>query len=1094
MAESILAVLGKVISWTKGLVAAEIKKIRQQHEIQELLRNARMRAAMINSSVNLADRFSNSILVDELIENLRLKEKTRDESIALFLDGGDSAAIEFMEKFCSEVDRIISPTEDSLASVKTLRLVEEEKADIQRLIDQLAASQEDVTAQLSLLEEVIGFVESGEMGVAHLCRLSHSAGNSLASKYLAAYVSLCKGQEPDLAQLPEISGRDTLALALASVAISSMKLDVATAALKLCSFDAGPIIGVINNLAVVRKQAGRRQIMLSGVVSSLVEKFLNLINFDVFFCEGAFYAAARYANGAKIAWNPIAIEERSVSELISAVAVNNEDLQSRVQQEISRYGSWFPDGLREQFICALSASFLRLDRVQVQELISELPDSLSSFAEDEKKRLELGECDDPEAVRRILIWAEARHNPLLMIETATKLCDLDNMARAELIDAFDRCSDWVFPNVGILRLYVYEIDPDISYEKYCRFGKGMERDVAFHLVAYDKFHDVLPEIANGHIEEATSIMKEPTGEKDLLDSSIWVPYLYNGGRTEEIREIAEDILPISPYDHIASFFSALVGCPGSEEMVTDLIESMASSELWDPKASEIVVGHLVSRDRVDAAGPVAYSFFKKRPSEFLAEVAVRWACESCVDLDEAVVAFLRQADTTQSNFTLAEYYRERGEKAQSDALLVRASFCGGELSGRALACYAIEHATDNDDEGNIERVDEDCYVVLSSKDGNKRTLLFVSNPKAVTAEGASNSVGTVFGVRSAEFLSLKGLRLGEACLVDGEELAVAEIGKVSALLCRAGFAELARHPESAITISSVDDLVGHLKEASKAVASKMEMYKNGVTAEEGTIYLGIETGAVLFGPSRRLEFVGEMVCNPNYPYRKCPISRNTPLSEEDRFLLSYNSVIVLSLLNLPADVLDGVKQRCFISKSTAKRLEKDVCDLLEGSYRSSGRLGFDGERPVYFENNDETRRRLKDRWLPVRNLVSQLNTVEPVIDIQRNRISKPLFESSNIDIRTAQTHNLVFVTEDYFESQICDAFKASRRCGVAAVMMCAGHSGYVFTDYVKKMAEWGAEPLLEQDLVELYVKVLSDALGLSEAGVQEPGETDSEAR
>lgn len=777
MAESILAVLGKVISWTKGLVAAEIKKIRQQHEIQELLRNARMRAAMINSSVNLADKFSNSILVDELIENLRLKEKTRDESIALFLDGGDSAAIEFMEKFCSEIDRIISPAEDSLASVKTLRLVEKEEAVIQRLSDQLAASQEDVTAQLSLLEEVIGFVESGEMGVAHLCRLSHGAGNSLASKYLAAYVSLCKGQEPDLAQLPEISGRDTLALALASVAISSMKLDVATAALKLCSFDAGPIIEAIHNLVVVRKRAGRRQITLPGVVPSLVEKFLNLINFDVFFCEGAFYAAARYANDVKIAWNPIAIEERSVSELISSAIVNDEGLQSKIQQEISRYGSWFPDDLRGRFTRALSASFMRLDTVQVRELISELPDSLSSFAEDEKRRLELGECDDPEPVRRILIWAEARHNPFLMIDVATRLCDLDNMARAELIEAFDRCSDWAFPNVGVLRLYVYAIDPGISYEKYCRLGKGMERDVAFCLIAYDKFHDVLPEVANGHIEEAISIMEEPTGEKDLLDSSIWVPYLYNGGRAEEIRGIVEDILPISPYDHIASFFSSLVGCSGSEEMVTDLIESMVGSELWDPKASEIVVGHLESRGRMDAAGPVACSFFKKRPSEFLAEVAVRWACASCVDLDEAVVAFLRQADTTQSNLTLAGYYRERGERSQSDALLVRASFGGGELSGRALACYAIEHAADNNDERGIERVGEDCYVVLSSKDGNKRTLLFFSDPKAVTAEGASNSVGTVFGVRSAEFLGLKGLRLGETCLIGGEELAVAEIAR-----------------------------------------------------------------------------------------------------------------------------------------------------------------------------------------------------------------------------------------------------------------------------------------------------------------------------
>ena len=63
------------------------------------------------------------------------------------------------------------------------------------------------------------------------------------------------------------------------------------------------------------------------------------------------------------------------------------------------------------------------------------------------------------------------------------------------------------------------------------------------------------------------------------------------------------------------------------------------------------------------------------------------------------------------------------------------------------------------------------------------------------------------------------------------------------------------------------------------------MYQNGIVMESGTAYLGIETGAVLIGASRRLEFVGEAICNSKYPYRKNPISRNVPIDEKDKFLI-----------------------------------------------------------------------------------------------------------------------------------------------------------------------------------------------------------------
>lgn len=1076
MIELISAFIGEIVSRVISWANAIVTERRQRRELKKLVEETRLRAAMISTTVNLAEKFGNSILVGELISNLVSKKKPRDESISIFLDGDDKAAIEFTKDFCDEIDRIMSPSDDSIADVRTLRLVEENRKAIRTIGDQLSASQGDIVAQLSLLEEVVGLVKSGEIDVEQLDRLSCDTGDSLASKYLTAYVSLCRGQTPRSVHLSDISGKDAVIVALASVAVSSGKTDYAGEVLKLCSFDASSIISAIQELDDFPGKAGGRLIEFPGVIPRGVEELINLINFDVLIRSGTFQAAVMYADDTRIEWNPIAIEERSVSELISAAVVNDGDLHPKVQQEIGRFRSWFPKDLIKLFERAISASFLQLAAGQVQELISRLPDCLSVLAEDEKKQLELRDCSSSQAARDILVWAEARHNPFLMMDAAHKLVELDTGARSELIDTFDRCGTWAFPNAGVLRMYVYGINPDISYEKYCEYGKRMGKDAPFHLIAYERFHDTFPVAAAKHIETAVSIMKDPAGAKDFLSAYIWVPYLYEGGRADEIRRIVEGVLPIAPYEHTAYFFGALAKCSGSEEMITDLVESMADSAFWDPRVAELVASHLAAGGRMDVAGPVANAFFKVRHSELLAEIVVQWACESCIDPDAEIIDFLRRVDTSQSNLLLAGYCREKGEKLTSDALIVRASFGEGESSRRALEYYAIEHAVEADEKEDVERIDKDCYVVLSSNDGGKKVFLFFADPTAVAAEGISNSIGSAFSIQSKEFLTLRGLHQGEACQLNGEKFTVVEIGKVGSLLCRAGFAELANNSECTIAISSIDELLEHLKRASEATASKIAIYQNGIEMESGTAYLGIETGAALVGASRRLEFVGEAICNPNYPYRKNPISRNVSIDEKDKFLVSYNAAVVLSFLDLPAEVLSQLRQKCFISKSTAKRLRRDAQSILEDSYRSAGRLGYDGERPVLFENDEETRRCLKKKWLPVLDFISGLGEVEPVASSSGAcKLPRLSFENESIDIQTAGSRNLIYVTEDLVESQICDAAAVSR-CGASVMLIRAGYSEYVFTDYARQMVEWGAQPSIEDDLVALYKDALLNAL------------------
>lgn len=1068
--------ISRLIDWA----AAGIIRHRQQRKISKLLDEAQMRAA----ALGLSNQFNNATLVNELVSNLALKRKSATESVSIFL-GPDrewnASQKDFVKELCDEIDEVLSPAEDSLASTRALRISEEAKEGIQKLLDIEKTGDKNGAMGLVLLEEIIPFIQSGEIDVDHLGQLTKSIEGSVVSLYLRAYLSLCNGEEPDFAWISKLSGYDNACIALASVAVSAGQYDAAVEALKNCSFESAEVIAAIRQIS---ESSGKiqKQIVLTVAVPAYVEPFINLLSFNTSFCSNAFQAAARYSDAADIAWNPIALEERYISALISSSVINDSNLYVLTREVINRFRPWFASSLVAQLKHALSLSFLCLPINLAQELILELPESLNSFAEDEKYALKLRECSSIREAIHILTWAEARRNPTLMMDAALRVIKLDEGERPNVIEAFERCSGWVFTNVGMLRMYVYEINPDISYEKYCSLGKAMNQDVTFNLIAYELFHDVTPDKSISHIERAISAMKEPLGNTDLLSSHIWVPYLYERRRVEEIEQIARDILPIAPLDYVASFFQALASCSNTRDTIDGLAKSMALSEFWDSRVAELVVKHFVSCGQLDVAGPLARSFFKVLRTETLAEVAIEWACSACVDPGHDLIDYLRGVDSTRGNMALARYYGETGNSEERDALLVRAAFGEGGGTGCALITYAMEHAGIDEGDDGATRIGRDCFAVLSTDDGQERTVLFFSNPIAVKYDGISCSVGEAFSVRSKEYMNLMQRGIGEKVRLGSKEFEIKEIGKVEPLLSRAGFEELSKQPDNkAFILNSQEELSRFLARVHEAASSKAGLYLNGIHTGCGTVYLGVETGAALSGESRRLEFVGEAIINPNYPYRKNLVSRNTPITKEDRFLLSYNSIIALSFLELPSNVVRDIRWKCVLSSSTAVKLKKDIQILLEDSYRSAGRLGFDGDRPIFFESNDETRQWLRERWLPLFELIDGFDTVEPSAGISQTSFLGLPFENERIDIQTAIANELVFVTEDIVESQVCDSLDI-RRCGIAPMLIRVGHPDYVFKEYVKKMADWKAEPPLENDLVESFKEAYLTVINRSDSG------------
>lgn len=108
-----------------------IREVNRKRKLEQVIDEAILHSSMQSSAI-VQTAFSSEILLEGLIANIVLKQKTRDDSIREFLGGpcDDAASYGLVLDFCDQIDRLFSDAPDSYASVKTLRGIEEIKASL----------------------------------------------------------------------------------------------------------------------------------------------------------------------------------------------------------------------------------------------------------------------------------------------------------------------------------------------------------------------------------------------------------------------------------------------------------------------------------------------------------------------------------------------------------------------------------------------------------------------------------------------------------------------------------------------------------------------------------------------------------------------------------------------------------------------------------------------------------------------------------------------------------------------------------------------------------------------------------------------------
>lgn len=1073
MCDFLSAIADKARSEFVLLIKSRVRKLAKANKVNRLVRRYRARAPFQSSLV--AEKFSDQVLIDELVSHEDMIDIDRDEMIERFLgsDSNDDDRM-FVSEFLDELDTILSPERGSLEGRKALTKINSIQKSTDAILDHVRYSETDREAQLSLLGDRVKLLGRDESDADDILKLADSIGGSVVSSYFRAYYGLCTGMEIDFSFEKEIKGRDDLVLALVGVAVSAGRLAEVRRLLNLCTFKTDSLF---RGIKMSLDDTPRTSVSIEVEVpdAAVTRELVGLINFEHFYGCRAYGPAVAVSSEAEILWNPIAAERLSLSRLIAEATLDGPMLLKIANDIVDGYRNWFPPFLIAECEQALAVAFSRMSEKEIRSCVDRFPRGLKRFGQDSLKGLELANCEDAETVRGIFAWAEARENPDLLLDAAYRLVNISDAERRQVVLVFERNTDWAFPSARLLSLYAIHVNQAISYETYRELGRGFDREPLFHITAYQLFQDIHPDEARSHIEQAIAIMKGPDRGPEMLFSYVWVPYLIHENRSEELIGLVQGSLPHAPYALAMSFFRAVANCDGGNDLLNRAIDLMAGADIDDPRTAEIVARYLSDKGSTDVAGRIALEALKARPTDALANMVARWEIDSSLPPAPELLAYIKQSDTPEMNIVAAHLENEDGNKDLRNANLIRAAFGGGEASKRALSLFAAWNAGTIEGPVNPEAICPGTYARVCFGRAKEETLVFPMSSKAVKSDGLKGPAGTVYGVTSKVYMQFVGLHVGDAARIDGESCGILEIGNMFVLLKRVGFSELAKMPGTVALSGSTEEALGKLIGMMQEHQSSADLYVNGVEVNGSIVYFGIETGAMAVSKDRQLEFTIGAIRNRETPFRRPGTSRNCSLSTGTKFLLSYNSIVVLALLGLPLGLKRELTENCLVSESTQRRIEKDAKRLVSEQFEGVGRLGYD-DGLVMFEYNEATREQAKDVCSLLLDFVGSLQSVKPVLKLANKDAAALLDDNEMIDIRTASENGYAYVTEDVLEAQIVDSFSLCNRSSVGGLLVAVGCLGYVLDTFSERLKEWGAQPVLEADLQLAVASAIESAL------------------
>lgn len=410
---------------------------------------------------------------------------------------------------------------------------------------------------------------------------------------------------------------------------------------------------------------------------------------------------------------------------------------------------------------------------------------------------------------------------------------------------------------------------------------------------------------------------------------------------------------------------------------------------------------------------------------------------------------------------------------------MRAALSNESSAECVLAAYFSHHAKDNEDAAP-ESVGVGTCVTLSSGD-DALSLIIHEDAAVVPREGCAAFGALHYTSSSPAYYSLRGLRIGDRAQYDGNEWTVEKIEHESAVLQRVGLGYIAADSRAVVFTSGsggVEEAVDQIADYLKEHQPKQDYYKEGIEYEEGKrLYLGIESGSFVSNISP-LEFIFTVI----YPTRRFRsgewgVGLSSSVDEKRRFLLSYNSVVLLFMLCQEHEEARDVLGCCCVTNSTKNRIEQDI-HILSNATEGPGKLVLVDDRPMLLEHGEDKRRRMRATCAQLASFVASLQVVPVKITDELPADVGFLDQNTIADMETAKVGDVFFVTEDCFQANFVDNIpSAPERCSLYALAIACGKSRLVLNGLPACMMNWGAEPHIDLNVAESIRRFIAGLIG-----------------
>lgn len=1084
MVETILAeqLVSSIFDATSAQVRARFTRRQGKEKLTELLEEYQMRANGIQSNVDLPAKMNSPHLVEELLAHCVLGDKTKEEAISIFVgECADQHARDFGEDLFDQMYQLISRTgtSESLSSqpginrgVTTIEETLKEVKDLKQQIEngQLSSTQ----AQMALLQTVVSSLESGTLAVSDLPALIEECNCSPAGKYLESYLALCRNASR-CAELPgNFSKQDTLIIPIVELAISTGNYEYALTTLDLTSFDSASLEVAIRNIFIAGT-VPKESIQIAAPTTLDLSSFASLLNAEMAYSHKAYIAAESLFAELNQQMNPVARSHSAISVIASDALYGRDGLFSHVQEAIDESRDWMSDMLLQQLADALVMVYGLAGADWLESSLENAPVHLQEPFEKLEILLELSQADTFEESLVIMARAGQCRCISAYLEAAIKALTLDASRKRILAKEFHKNKDWLFVSPVAFAFYVKELAEIHSYQEFRELGAKISQTAEYHLLAYALFKETDQELATKHIELALAILPESMVNPLQAFPEIWVPYLVENSRGQDVIDIATPYLSRESVQTIQYFLAICRRADDSGVIFDQLMEALANSEVYDTRVPEFLARHFASINDVPTAGRLALKAFRLHETEISAAIVASWCITSSLELDDDVRNYIARTDTQMMNLVGADIAEAEGNPTLGDRLLIRAAFREGGKERRALAAYAARHAG-NTDVKEYRAVEQDTCVTIEAGDGTVFPVFFFSENDSLLEPRVSGPAGRAFLTKTAAFISTRGRFVGEAVTIGDITGRIVGIESAEAGLTRQGFSFIAKDPRTrVISVEEGEDFLDQIADAMQPQSNRLENYLEGINVNEVTVYPGIETARRLGVPDK-LEFTIEAIMSGDMPFRRYPFSHNLPIGDEDAYLLSYSAAVCLALLKPPADTLNSVTAKCSITESTARRLENECRAILDECFTSPGKLSLVDGRPTLFQNDEAVKQQWRGIVLNISELISALQKIVPATGVPTFEYAGILCDNAAIDIQTAIDNGLTYVTEDCLEAQMVDTAGSLSRCSLSALLIACHESRYLFCDYCATVQKWEAQPALEVDIIQALSDTIAQAL------------------